>query len=216
MNFYYLENYILQFFKKYVYKIHFVNNQIKICIFLNSLINVLLFFRDHSFFLYKILIDIVCSDFPMRKNRFQLNYLLLSLFNYSRINVEIYVSEFVKVNSIVSIFSNGNWYERECWDLFGVFFKYHPDLRRILTDYGFDGFPFRKDFPLSGYVELSYDNVYGKILSKTVKSVQEYKYYNYLDSWSKFLNVNFDYNLLCIKKYLVEVFFVYLYEIKKI
>ena len=168
-DFYYFEYFLIKLLKKYIYKIKFVNNQIKVYVLPNSILHVLMFFRDHCFFLYKTLIDIVCSDFPSRLNRFQLNYLLLSLFNYSRINLEIYSSEFFKVNSIVSIYSNSNWYERECWDLFGVFFKKHPDLRRILTDYGFDGFPMRKDFPLSGYTEIYYDSNYDKIVFKTVE-----------------------------------------------
>ena len=211
MKLYFFENYILQFFKKYIYKVKFINNQIKICIRLNSLLNFIIFLRDHSLFLYKLLIDIVCTDFPIRKKRFQLNYLLLSLSNYSRINIEIYSSEFSKINSIISIYSNSDWYERECWDLFGIFFKNHPDLRRILTDYGFDGFPLRKDFPLSGYIELYYDNIYGKILIKSLKSIQEYKFYNYSNSWDKYsleiLNSNFSFE----KNYFLDFLFKYFY-----
>ena len=123
----------------------------------NFVLPTLLFLRDNVNCQYKVLTSITAVDFPEQPLRFELSYDLLSLRFNSRIRVKTYVNEVTPVESSVPVFSSANWLEREVWDMFGICFVNHPDLRRILTDYGFEGYPLRKDFPLSGFVEVRYD-----------------------------------------------------------
>jgi NADH:ubiquinone oxidoreductase subunit C len=110
-------------------------------------------------------------------------YDLLSLTYNSRIRVKVFVNEITSVDSIVKIFKNANWWEREVWDLYGIYFNEHPDLRRILTDYGFEGYPMRKDFPLSGYVELRYDQSKKRIVLEPIELTQEFRSFTYDMPW---------------------------------
>jgi NADH:ubiquinone oxidoreductase subunit C len=128
-------------------------------------------------------IDLIVIDVPKKKKRFVLIYSLLSLIYNTRFFVKIKVTELSKVLSINTIYSAANWYEREVWDMFGIFFLGHPDMRRLLTDYNFQGYPLRKDFPLSGYFELFYSSVTAKLLYKPVKLSQAYRSYKF--SWKK-------------------------------
>lgn len=111
------------------------------------------FLRDHTGVQTKVLIDVTAVDYPERATRFEVVYIFLSIQQNSRLRVKTQLDSLTPVDSIVDIFPAANWFERETWDMFGIFFAHHPDLRRILTDYGFDGHPLRKDFPLSGFLE---------------------------------------------------------------
>jgi len=131
----------------------------------------------------KILNDICVIDYPERTNRFELNYNLLSVKYNFRVFLKTYTSSYI--SSVTSIFSCANWIERECWDMFGIFFLNHPDLRRILTDYGFEGFPMRKDFPLTGYIEIRYDDEKANIVYEPLEMSQEYRLFNFTSPWEK-------------------------------
>jgi NADH-quinone oxidoreductase subunit C len=143
----------------------------------------LFFLRDHEACLFKMLIDILVVDYPGKEKRFSLIYCLLSLKYNVRIKVKISIDELTSVNSIANIYKSSCWMEREVWDMNGVFFENHPDLRRILTDYGFEGYPLRKDFPLSGYTEVRYDDSQKRVVSENLEMSQEYRVFNFNSSW---------------------------------
>ena len=139
---------------------------------------------------FKSIVDITSSDYPHLPKRFHLLYTFNSFLYRKMCFVKVWCSELQSINSIVSILPGANWFEREVWDMYGIHFKGHPDLRRILTDYGFMGFPLRKDFPLSGYVELRYYDKYKKIIYSPVKLVQDYRKYDLKSPWN-FFDSNF-------------------------
>ena len=140
-----------------------------------SIYEVLLFLRDHTNCQFKTLTDLCVVDYPEREARFEVVYNLISYRYNTRIRVKTSVDEVTPLESTSSIFKAANWWEREAWDLYGVFFSNHPDLRRILTDYGFEGHPLRKDFPLTGYVEVLYDTNKKKVAYESVELAQEYR-----------------------------------------
>jgi NADH-quinone oxidoreductase subunit C len=148
-----------------------------------NLTNLLLSLRDEGALSFNQLIDITAVDYPEREERFEVIYQLLSLKNNVRITVKTSVDEKASVPSATSVFGDANWLEREVWDMYGVKFKGHPDLRRILTDYGFQGHPQRKDFPLTGYVEVRYDEAKQRIVYEPVKLHQEFRNFDYLSPW---------------------------------
>ena len=129
------------------------------------------------------LIDITVIDYPTKEKRFELVYFFLSLLNNQRLKIKIHIKENEKVESITHLFQSSNWYERECFDLFGVQFSNHPDLRRILTDYNFEGYPLRKDFPLTGKTEVRYDEIEKKVIYENVNLQQEYRNFDYSSPW---------------------------------
>ena len=141
------------------------------------------FVRDDSNCLFKILIDITAVDFPERGERFEIVYNLLSLSHNQRIRVTVSTDENTPVPSMVSLFSAAGWFEREVWDMFGVFFTDHPDLRRMLTDYGFEGHPLRKDFPLTGYVEVRYDEEQKRVIYEPVTLTQDFRSFDFMSPW---------------------------------
>jgi len=145
--------------------------------------DVLKFLRDDSNCLFKMLIDVCGVDYPARDKRFEIVYHLLSLKHNYRCRVKLGVAEDEIVPSVAGLFSAANWFEREVYDMYGVFFSDHPDLRRILTDYGFEGHPFRKDFPLTGYVEMRYDEREKRIVYEPVKLVQDFRNFDFLSPW---------------------------------
>jgi NADH/F420H2 dehydrogenase subunit C len=145
--------------------------------------NVLFFLRDHESCLFKMLIDILVIDYPEKDQRFSLIYCLLSVKYNVRIKVKVFLDELTPVPSITNIYKSACWMEREVWDMNGIFFENHPDLRRILTDYGFEGFPLRKDFPLSGYTEVRYDDSQKRVVSESIEMSQEYRVFNFKSSW---------------------------------
>jgi len=148
-----------------------------------SLQSLLLILRDCETLLFKFLVDILVIDYPGNSKRFCLVYCLLSLKYNIRLYVKINVDEFTSIPSCTNIFKVGCWMEREIWDMAGIFFESHPDLRRILTDYGFEGYPLRKDFPLSGYKEVRYDDSQKRVISEPIEMAQEYRVFNFKSSW---------------------------------
>lgn len=148
-----------------------------------GIIKVLHFLRDDVNCQFKQLVDICGVDYPDRSPRFEVVYNLLSLVHNNRVRVKIRTDEETPVPSATGVFSAANWWEREAWDLYGIYFSEHPDLRRILTDYGFEGHPLRKDFPLTGYVELRYDDEQKRVVYEPVKLTQEYRDFDFLSPW---------------------------------
>ncbi|MCP4328779.1 MAG: NADH-quinone oxidoreductase subunit C [Alphaproteobacteria bacterium] len=144
---------------------------------------VLQFLRDDSTCSFKLLVDVCGVDYPDRAERFEVVYNLLSLNHNQRCRVKVSCAEDSPVPTVSGVFSVANWFEREIWDLYGVFFEDHPDLRRILTDYGFQGHPLRKDFPLTGYVEPRYDTEQKRVVYEPVKLVQEFRTFDFLSPW---------------------------------
>ena len=159
------------------------HDQINICIEDNNLIEVMIFLKTHSSTKFKQLIDITTVDYPERDKRFKMVYLLLSHEKNSRIKIEFDIKEGEILSSLTSIFPSANWMEREVFDMYGVEFKDHPDLRRILTDYGFKGHPLRKDFPLTGHNEVRYSEEDKKVIYEPVKLEQNYRNFDYESPW---------------------------------
>ena len=149
----------------------------------DSIVRVLNFLRDDSACQFKVLIDICGVDYPERDPRFEVVYQLLSPAQNQRLMVKVRANADTPVPSATGIFSSAGWFEREVWDLFGISFSGHLDLRRILTDYGFDGHPLRKDFPLTGHVEVHYDDEQKRVVYKPVKLVQEFRSFDFLSPW---------------------------------
>ena len=147
------------------------------------LVGLLTQMRDDPRFLFKVLVDVCGVDYPERPERFEVVDNLLSLKHNRRVRVKVATDERAPVPSVVGVFSSANWFERETWDLFGVYFSDHPDLRRILTDYGFEGHPMRKDFPLTGYVEVRYDEAQKRVVYEPVKLKQEFRSFDFLSPW---------------------------------
>ncbi|XP_028650117.1 NADH dehydrogenase [ubiquinone] iron-sulfur protein 3, mitochondrial [Erpetoichthys calabaricus] len=179
--------YIAEILPKYVQQVQVsCFNELEVMIHPDGIIPVLTFLCDHTNAQFKNLTDLTAVDIPFRQNRFEIVYNLLSLRYNSRIRVKTYTDELTPVDSSVSVFQASNWYEREVWDMYGVFFANHPDLRRILTDYGFEGHPFRKDFPLSGYVEVRYDDEVKRVVAEPVELSQEFRKFDLNSPWEAF------------------------------
>nr|YP_009577930.1 NADH dehydrogenase subunit 9 [Guillardia theta]QBJ06313.1 NADH dehydrogenase subunit 9 [Guillardia theta] len=166
-------------------KVVLYNKDLTIKSDLNNIEKNLAFLKDSENFMFKMLIDIYAVDFPGQKERFQLYYLLLSLKYNTRIKVQVNLDELTLVPSITNVYKAACWIEREVWDMNGIFFENHPDLRRILTDYGFEGHPLRKDFPLSGYTEVRYDDSQKRVVLEQIEMAQEYRVFNFQSSWEK-------------------------------
>ena len=139
--------------------------------------------KDNELFNFDQLIDITAIDYPSREQRFEIIYILLSMKKNKRIVLRTFIDENESLDSIIQIFKASDWYERECYDLFGIKFNNHPDLRRIMTDYNFEGHPLRKDFPLTGHTEVRYDDVEKKVVYEPVKLTQEYRDFDYTSPW---------------------------------
>jgi NADH-quinone oxidoreductase subunit C len=148
-----------------------------------SLLKLLTFLRDDSGCLFKQLVDVCGVDWPAREQRFDVVYHLLSMKHNQRIRVKVATDEDTPVPSVTGVFKAAGWFEREVWDMYGVLFSGHPDLRRILTDYGFEGHPLRKDFPLTGYVEVRYDDLQKRVVYEPVKLTQDYRSFDFLSPW---------------------------------
>ena len=146
-----------------------------------SIVAVMSYLRDGAEF--KILVDLCGNDWPQRAKRFDVVYHLLSLTRNVRIRVKAQVGEGESIPSIISVYPAAGWFERETFDMYGVPFESHPDMRRILTDYGFSGYPLRKDFPLTGYVELRYDDELKRVVYQPVQLVQEFRDFDFMSPW---------------------------------
>lgn len=149
----------------------------------DAIVEVMQFLRDDSVCDFKIMIDLCGVDYPERAERFDVVYQLLSLTKNHRVRVKVATDENSPVPSIASVYSAANWFEREAWDMYGVYFSDHPDLRRILTDYGFEGHPLRKDFPLTGYVEVRWDDELKRVVYEPVKLTQDFRTFDFMSPW---------------------------------
>ena len=159
------------------------NDQLYINIDCDDLINVLIFLKNNSYTKFRQLIDITAVDYPEENERFKLVYLLLSHEFNNRIILKYSINENEVIPSVTEIFPSANWMEREVFDMYGIKFKNHPDLRRILTDYNFEGFPLRKDFPLTGHNEVRYSEEDKKVIYEPVKLEQNYRNFDYESPW---------------------------------
>ncbi len=148
-----------------------------------DIVRLLRFLRDDQTCRFCCLIDICGADYPEREERFEVVYHLLSPYQNQRIRVKLKTDETALVPSVINVFPAANWFEREAFDLYGIRFSDHPDLRRLLTDYGFAGHPLRKDFPLTGHVEVRYDDDAKRVIYEPVKLVQEYRSFDYTSPW---------------------------------
>ena len=166
-----------------VKKTEIKHGQVYIEIEKDDLIDVTLFLKTNNNTKFRQLIDITVVDYPQEKQRFKLVYLFLSHEFNNRIILSYYINENEVISSLTSIFPSANWMEREVYDMYGVNFKDHPDLRRILTDYGFEGHPLRKDFPLTGHSEVRYSEDKKKVINEPVKLEQNYRNFDYESPW---------------------------------
>ena len=164
-------------------KIEISNDELSVIVDSSDVTKTLLFFKDNPSFSMTTLTDFTVVDFPNDQKRFLLVYNLLSVSKNLRIKIKTKITGDEPVNSIIDIFPSANWYEREVWDLFGIRFSGHSDLRRILTDYDFTGHPLRKDFPLTGFTQVKFDNELGRVVSEPVKLEQEYRNFDNLSPW---------------------------------
>ena len=147
------------------------------------IVRVLTFLRDDVNCQFKQLMDVCGADYPGQEDRFEVVYNLLSLTHNQRIRVKLRTDARSPVPTVTGVFNAANWWERETWDMYGVYFRDHPDLRRILTDYGFEGHPLRKDFPLTGYVEVRYDDLEKRVVYEPVKLTQDFRSFDFLSPW---------------------------------
>jgi len=149
----------------------------------DAIVDVIHFLHDDQQCRFVSIVDVCGVDYPSRAERFDVVYHLLSPYRNLRVRVKVSTDDSHPVPSITPIFPGADWYEREAYDLYGVLFSGHPDLRRILTDYGFDGYPLRKDFPLTGFVEVRYDEERKRVVYEPVKLAQEFRSFDYLSPW---------------------------------
>ena len=165
------------------YKLEFKNGLCLLTLQQPILLKVAKVLKENEKLKFNQFIDLTAVDYPNKKNRFEMVYILLSVeFNF-RIIIKFFIKENESVDSITNLFPAANWYEREVWDLFGIAFNNHPDLRRLLTDYGFIGHPLRKDFPLSGNVEVKYDLNEKKVVYEPVKLTQSFREFDFESPW---------------------------------
>lgn len=148
-----------------------------------SIVKIVTYLRDHKDFLFKQLIDLCGVDYLERSDRFDVVYHLLSLKHNFRLRIKLSTDENTPVPSVTSVYSAANWFEREAWDMYGIKFDNHPDLRRLLTDYNFEGHPLRKDFPLTGFVEVRYDDIQERVVYESLNLPQAYRDFHTLSPW---------------------------------
>ena len=159
------------------------HGELTLTVALSSLVSFVEFLRDDGSAKFSSLVDITAVDHPARPARFDVVYHFLSMYRNHRIRLKVAVREDEMVPSIISVHPSANWFEREVFDMFGILFSGHPDLRRILTDYGFRGHPLRKDFPTTGYTEVRYDAAQKRVVYEPVKLVQEYRQCDFMSPW---------------------------------
>lgn len=157
--------------------------ELTLTVYAGSILRVLTILRDHSKFHFKQLIDVCSVDYPDRPQRYDVVYHLLSLTNNTRVRVKVTTDGVTPISSVTGIYACANWYEREVWDMMGIPFSEHPDLRRLLTDYNFEGHPLRKDFPLTGFYEVRYDDEAKRVLYEPVSLPQDYRTFDFLSPW---------------------------------
>lgn len=168
---------------KFVTDVHMQLDELVVLTRPKDVVQLLSFLQSDANCLFKVLVDITAVDYPDRVARFEVVYNLLSVKWNRRVRVKLSVDEDTPVPSVTPLFAAAGWHERETFDMYGVFFSGNPDLRRILTDYGFDGHPLRKDFPLTGYVELRYDEEQKRVVYEPVELRQEFRNFDFLSPW---------------------------------
>lgn len=176
-------NYLLLAIPKWIEQYTFKKGEVILYVHSTFLFPCMRYLRDHTNTQYKALMDITAVDYPSRAMRFEVVYNLLSIQYNARIRIKATLAETTPIQSIGTLFSSALWLERETYDMFGIFFENHPDLRRILTDYGFEGHPLRKDFPLSGYVEVRYDDSMKRVITEPVELTQDFRYFDFSSPW---------------------------------
>lgn len=149
----------------------------------SNLKKILIFFKDHMNCRIKTVIDICGADYPYRSDRFEIVYQLLSVEYNQRVSLKVCTNEVTPIESITDLFCSASWFEREVWDMYGIHFTNHPDMRRILTDYGFEGHPLRKDYPLTGYSEVRYDDTQKRVITEPLELNQEFRYFDFSSPW---------------------------------
>lgn len=169
--------------KQWVTQIDLVEGELTAHIKADDIVDLLSFLKLNNKFQFQMLISICGVDYPERKDRFEIVYNLLSVTRNHRIRVKLPANAKTMVPSVLKVYDSAGWYEREIWDLYGVMFKNNPDLRRILTDYGFEGHPMRKDFPLSGHTEVRYDIVKKEVVYEKVSLTQEFRNFDFTSPW---------------------------------
>ena len=172
-----------------VLKTEVAHGELMVTLARDALLRGIQFLRDDSTTHCEMLADIAGVDYPDRPERFEVVYNLLSVKHNHRIRAKVATDEDTPVASVVSLYPVAGWFEREAWDLYGIFFADNPDLRRILTDYGFEGHPLRKDFPLTGFVELRYDAEQRRVVYEPVKLMQDFRNFDYLSPWEGMTDV---------------------------
>lgn len=177
-----VSNYLLSVLP--LFSLHFNKNVLVLFVKPEDIVLVLKFLKLHTQTQYTVLTAISGVDYPHRKRRFEIVYDLLSVKLNSRIRIKTFVDELIVVSSVNKVFPCSTWWEREIWDLFGVFFEDNLSLKRILTDYGFEGHPLRKDFPLSGYVESRYDEKTKRVVCEPIEHAQEFRSFDFTTGWS--------------------------------
>lgn len=180
-----LQNYLIDKFKDTIVSNIEYNELNLLLIDKDFLEKVVSFLKNDYNCSFSQLIDICAVDHPGREKRFMVVYHFLSLRHNLRLRLKIAIREDEEISSVIAMFSNANWYEREVYDMFGIKFTNHPDLRRILTDYNFEGYPLRKDFPLTGFVEVAYDNNTKEVIYKPVELQQEYRQFDFEMPWEQ-------------------------------
>ena len=175
--------YLLTIVPKYIKKVTVYQDELSISVSKKYLVLMIFFLKNHFNTQFSQLIDICGVDYLSKKKRFKVNYNLLSLtYNY-RIRITVDTDEYNPIPSLTKMFNSTLWLEREVWDTYGIFFSNHPDLRRLLTDYGFEGYPFRKDFPQIGFFEVRYDDEKKHVLYEPVELAQEFRLFNFSSPW---------------------------------
>ena len=178
-----LGGYITSALQQKVTKFEVANAELTIYGRADQIVKILSFLKDDSGCQFKLLIDLCGVDYPERALRFDVVYHLLSLRHNQRIRVKIEADDEQPIPSVTEVFTSAGWYEREAWDMYGILFSGHPDLRRILTDYGFEGHPLRKDFPLTGFVEVRYDDELKRVAYEPVTLTQEFRRFDFMSPW---------------------------------
>jgi NADH-quinone oxidoreductase subunit C len=178
-----LGDHIASILSQNVVKTELVKQELIVTVLRGSIVKVLTTLRDDVNCLFTQLVELTAVDYPEREERFDVVYCLLSMKHNQRVRVKLATDEATPVPTVTEVFSTAGWFEREAWDMYGIFFADHPDLRRLLTDYGFEGHPLRKDFPLTGYVEMRYDEDQKRVIYEPVKLKQDFRTFDFLSPW---------------------------------
>jgi len=177
-------NYLVSCLPNYIYTVFFSFNELTVIVNNKDIDKILNFLKNDFNSQFSVLIDLTAVDYPENDKRFEVVYMLLSLKYNTRIRIKTHVNEMTSLNSVCNVYPAANWMEREVWDTFGIHFRGHPDLRRLLTDYGFDGHPLRKEFPINGYTAVRYDDTQKIILYENTELSQEYRNFDFQSSWN--------------------------------